>query len=122
MQPPLSVVVLPLVQPVYTTTSQTMVYYIQVQDSSDMDLYLNLNFIPPFSSTQSLQNRQVMVEGRFLHQIKFNISSLSLSDSGEYSLSVQVLSRNPYSEGSSAINKTTLIHITGLLIEIVAIK
>ncbi len=99
-----------------------MVYYIQVQDSSDMDLYLNLNFIPPFSSTQSLQNRQVMVEGRFLHQIKFNISSLSLSDSGEYSLSVQVLSRNPYSEGSSAINKTTLIHITGLLIEIVAIK
>ncbi len=108
--------VLPLVPPVYATSSHTVLFYVQLQDTSDMDQYLNVTLTPPPNSTQRAQTKQVRTFGRGLHEVTFTLRLLQLSDSGTYSCAVYVFSDNPYVYNSNVTYEVTSVYISGWFI------
>ncbi len=112
VQSPLSLVLLPPLQPVYETSSHTISYFAQFSPVDVMSQYTVSCSTPP-NSTQAIPRyiggnatRSILAQG----SISLNV--LSLLDCGIYTCSVRLISSNPYVIASDYTNGSTEIQIT----------
>ena len=113
VQAPLSVIVFPLGQPVYATSSRTMSYHIQLQHTVNVFAYFNIQWTPPIKSAQHIPEMQVNATGKKSSEGSVSLSFLNLLDSGNYTCSVRLSSTNPYIFQSSNTEGSELLIVQG---------
>ena len=113
VQAPLSVIVFPLGQPVYATSSRTMSYHIQLQHTVKVSAYFNIQWTPPIKSAQHIPEMQVNATGKKSSEGSVSLSFLNLLDSGNYTCSVRLSSTNSYIVQSSNTEGSELLIVQG---------
>ncbi len=111
MQSPLSLVLLPPLQPVYATSSHTISYFAQFSPVDVVSQYTVSCSTPP-NSTQVIPRYTGSATRSILAQGSISLNVLSLLDSGIYTCSVRLISSNPYVIASDYTNGSTEIQIT----------
>jgi len=113
VQAPVSVLILPHLQPIYSTTSQNVSYHIQLLRTLYIPLYFNIQWTTPASSSQTLKGRNISAHGRSYYNSFISLPNLSLRDRGRYTCYVQMTSPVPYTIASNFTMGFTDVIIKG---------
>ena len=96
VQPPVSVVLLLLIQPIYATSTLNISYHIQLPHIKDEPSYFNIQWITPINSSQTLQEREIPALGRNYYECFTLLPNVRIEDRGRYTCQVQMTSQRQY--------------------------